>query len=116
MLPPQMRDPIAPMPGLGNPDRGDPLAGANDPTEERAAFFAEHRPAESTCARSTTRPIANNVAIYAVDPRGLADLEFDIEREHRSAGPIAQYLSATMDTLRTLAEKPTAAPSSTATI
>ena len=40
MLPPQMRNQVATMPGLGNPAAGNPLAGANDPNETRAAFIA----------------------------------------------------------------------------
>ena len=38
-LPPQLRDPIASMPGLDNPARGNPQAGVNDPNEERRQFF-----------------------------------------------------------------------------
>ena len=41
-----------------------------------------------TCARSSTRPTGNNTAIYALDPRGLATNEFDInENVGRPAGP-----------------------------
>ena len=44
----------------------------------------------------------NNVALYMVDPRGLAPSEFDISEN--IGGQIDRgYLSATMDTLRTLA-------------
>src|SRR5207237_5799912 len=39
ILPPQMRDPIASMPGYGNPNRGNPMAGVNDPNEDRAKFL-----------------------------------------------------------------------------
>jgi hypothetical protein len=45
----------------------------------------------------------NNVAIYAVDPRGLPGFEFDIN-EGVGIRTDAKYLTSTMDTLRTLAE------------
>src|SRR5439155_15511795 len=37
ILPPQLRDPVASMPGYGNPNRYNPMAGNNDPNEDRAA-------------------------------------------------------------------------------
>jgi hypothetical protein len=46
----------------------------------------------------------NNVAIYAVDPRGLPGFEFDIN-ENVGLRTDAKYLTSTMDTLRTLAEQ-----------
>ena len=78
MLPPQMRDPVAAMPGVGNPARRNPIAGENSIAEDRADV---HR-ASSTCS-SELREVfdaanRNNTAIYAVDPRGLATGEFDI--------------------------------------
>src|SRR3989442_8900107 len=36
ILPPQLRDPVASMPGYGNPNRYNPMAGLNDPNEDRA--------------------------------------------------------------------------------
>ena len=45
----------------------------------------------------------NNVAIYAVDPRGLPGFEFDIN-ENIGLQTDSKYLTSTMDTLRTLAE------------
>src|SRR5439155_243077 len=44
-----------------------------------------------------------NVSIYAVDPRGLATNEFDIN-EGVNIQTDSKYLSATMDTLRVLAD------------
>src|SRR5436190_8804595 len=77
ILPPQMRDPVASMPGFGNPDKYDPMAGLNDPNEDRAKFL------NNVDINNDLREIysyanRNNVAIYAVDPRGLAANEFDI--------------------------------------
>src|SRR5213593_1398066 len=40
MLPPQMRNANAQYPGSGNPNAFNPMAGVNDPNEDRAAFFA----------------------------------------------------------------------------
>src|SRR5215470_9071310 len=45
----------------------------------------------------------NNVAIYTVDPRGLAVSEFDVSDGSVAPGADRQFLNATMDTLRTLA-------------
>ena len=45
MLPPQMRDAIAGVPGFGNPARGNPLAGENNLNEDRARSMAGDRPA-----------------------------------------------------------------------
>ncbi len=103
MLPPQLRNPIASFPGVGNPAAGNPLAGTNDPNEDRAAFFA------GTELQSDLRDVfaaaaRNNVAIYAIDPRGLATNEFDIDQN--IGGQIDRnYLSSTMDTLRQLSEE-----------
>jgi VWFA-related protein len=102
MVPPQMRNPIAAMPG-GNPQAYNPMAGTNDPTEDRAQFQAD------TQMQTDLREIydtanKNNVAIYALDPRGLAVSEFDIN-ENINMQLDRQYLSSTMDTLRTLAEQ-----------
>jgi VWFA-related protein len=45
----------------------------------------------------------NNVAIYTVDPRGLAVSEFDVSDGNVDPGTDRVYLNQTMDTLRTLA-------------
>src|SRR5262249_3687661 len=39
ILPPQLRDPVASLPGYGNPNKYNPSAGVNDPNEDRAAFL-----------------------------------------------------------------------------
>src|SRR5262245_48801013 len=102
ILPPQMRNADATMPGLGNPAAHDPLAGTNDINEDRAAWSAnldmdqDLRDIYDTANKS-------NVAIYAVDPRGLPGFEFDIN-ENINIQTDSKYLSSTMDTLRVLAE------------
>ncbi len=103
ILPPQMRNADATMPGSGNPAYGNPSAGVNDPNEDRASWLA------SLDMDSDLRDVydmanRNNVAIYAVDPRGLPGFEFDIN-EGIGLQADAKYLNSTMDTLRLLAEQ-----------
>ncbi len=105
-LPPQLRDPSAALPGVGNPARGT-LAGERNPdertAEQRAQFFS------STDLLSDLREVftaANraNCAIYALDPRGLAAFEYDIDQ---GVGQQIdkQMLDAGLNTLRTLADE-----------
>ena len=97
ILPPQLRDPIAGLPGLFNPARGD----ATVQSDERADFFAnidifrELRDVYDAANRS-------NTTIYALDPRGLTPFEFDIN-EGVGLRDDQRYLQSTTDTLRTLA-------------
>jgi VWFA-related protein len=106
-LPPQLRDPSAAMPGVGNPNRNRPLVGERTPdernAEQRAQFFS------STDLLSDLREVftaANraNCAIYALDPRGLAAFEFDIDQGVGQQMDRAA-LDAGLDTLRTLADE-----------
>jgi VWFA-related protein len=102
MLPPQLRDPVAAIPGVGNPNAQNPNAGSNnDPNENRAAFMAG-ADMESDLRDLTDAANRNNVTIYAVDPRGLATSEFGID-QNIGQQTDRQYLNSTMDTLRTLA-------------
>jgi hypothetical protein len=99
ILPPQMRSQNAQMPGTGSRD---PQAGVGDINEDRASWRA------GLDMQSDLRDIydaanRNNVAIYAVDPRGLPVFEFDIN-EGVGLQTDTQYLNSTMDTLRMLAE------------
>jgi VWFA-related protein len=100
-LPPQLRDPIASMPGLGNPARGSPSAGAG---EDRERFF---NTAEMVGDLRQVYDIANrnNTAIYALDPRGLAPFEFDINEGVGDTHVDAESLRMTQDTLRTLSDE-----------
>ncbi len=102
MLPPQMRDAIATMPGFGNPNRNNPLAGENNLNEERARNMAEfdlQREIQDVFDAANR----SNTAIYAVDPRGLSTGEYDIAD---NIGPrqSSDALRSTMGTLQTLAE------------
>ncbi len=102
LLPPQMRNAIAGMPGaIDNPRARDPFAGDNNLLEDRAKFSAE---ADVMQEMQDVFDAANrnNTSIYAVDPRGLSAGEFDIS-ENISGTTSQAYLSSSMDTLRTLA-------------
>jgi len=102
IIPPQMRNADAQQPGLGNPAAGNPFAGANDINEDRAAWSAG-LDMDSDLREIYDTANRNNVAIYAVDPRGLPGFEFDIN-EGIGFQTDSKYLTSTMDTLRVLAE------------
>jgi VWFA-related protein len=103
ILPPQMRNADATMPGSGNPAYGNPLAGQNDPNEDRASWLAS-LDMDSDLREVYDAANRNNVAIYAVDPRGLPGFEFDIN-EGIGLQADQKYLNSTMDTLRLLSEQ-----------
>jgi VWFA-related protein len=100
ILPAQLNDPIASMPGIGNPARG---AQGVESLDDRAAFFA------SLDIQDQLRQVydaanRNNTTIYTLDPRGLATGEFDIS-EGVGQRTDRQFLQASLDTLRTLADE-----------
>jgi VWFA-related protein len=101
-LPAQMRSPNASMPGVGNPNSGNEGYGDNM-GEQRERFFSQ---AEMLSDLKDVYDLANknNVAIYALDPRGLAAFEHDVNE----AVPItmdANMLKLTMDSIRVLADE-----------
>jgi VWFA-related protein len=102
MLPPQMRDAVAGMPGFGNAARGNPLAGENNLQEERARNMAEF---DLQTELQLVFDAANrsNTAIYAVDPRGLSTGEFDIA-DNIGNRQSQESLRSTISSLQTLAE------------
>src|SRR5262245_34389538 len=101
-VPPQMRNADATMPGSGNPNAFNPMAGANDPNEDRYQFMtnldllSDMREVWDTANR-------NNVSIYSIDPRGLPGFKFDIN-ENVNTQLDSKYLTSTQDTLRMMAE------------
>ncbi|MGE3510995.1 MAG: VWA domain-containing protein [Vicinamibacterales bacterium] len=103
MVPPQLRNPMAAMPGVGNPNARDPFAGQNDPNENRAGFFA-NMDLQTDMREVFAAAARHNVAIYAIDPRGLATNEFGID-ENIGTNLDREYLNSTMNTLRQLAEE-----------
>ena len=99
MVPPQLRSPNAQMPAIN----GVTGAGADPIAESRMNFSA------TVDMQQDLRDIydeANrqNVSLYPVDPRGLAVFEFDLSEPSVGSDMDRQYLNATMDSLRTLAE------------
>src|SRR5258706_4186763 len=102
MVPPQMRNQDASMPGLGNPNARNPMAGLNDPNEDRASWMAGN---DILTDLREVWDVANrnNVSIYSVDPRGLPGFEFDIN-EGVNVQTDQSYLTNTMNTLRSLSE------------
>ncbi len=103
MLPPQMRGPIATMPGVGNPNRNNPFAGENNMNEDRAKFMGE-LDVQSELQRVYDSANRSNTAIYAVDPRGLSTGEFDIQ-DNIGMRTSQDSLRQTQNTLRTLADE-----------
>jgi VWFA-related protein len=103
LLPPQLRDQNAQMPGMGNPNRGNPTAGEGNIYEDRAKFGASldvQRELQNVFDAANR----NNTAIYSVDPRGLATGEFDIN-ENVGFRTSNESLTATQDTLRILSDE-----------
>jgi VWFA-related protein len=98
-LPAQLADPVADQPGLGNPNRLNPLAGTGDTTGD---FFAQ---TDIMRDLQDVYDVANrnNTALYTLDPRGLAGQEFGIDENVHNSTDRA-LLNQTMDTLRMLAE------------
>jgi VWFA-related protein len=101
-LPPQLDDPIAAMPGVGNPRRGMP-SGAIDTGPTSRDFFREldvqHELREVYAAANRS-----NTSIYALDPRGLSAFEFDIN-EGVNSGFDRRTAQFTRDTLHILANE-----------
>jgi hypothetical protein len=98
-LPAQLNDPVAAMPGFGNPARRMPGA---ESINERADFLskAEMISDMSEIYREAAR---NNTSIYPVDPRGLAVFEYDIN-QGVGMQTDTRHLASSLDTLREMAE------------
>lgn len=98
-LPPQLNDPVAAMPGLGNPNRRRPTP---DAANDRVEFM---NTVDINTEMREVFEIANrqNTSIYAVDPRGLGVFEYDI---NESVGQMTDRrgLDSALDTLRVLAD------------
>jgi VWFA-related protein len=98
MLPTQLQDPVASQPGFGNPYKGDasaPQANATQNLIAKSDLLSDMQQVFSTLNRQ-------NTSIYAVDPRGLAPFEYDIN-EGVGIQQDAVGLRASLDTLQELA-------------
>ena len=98
LLPAQLNDPVAAMPGLGNPNRGN--SSAAQPTDKdmmlaQSDLYNDMRDVFDTLNRQ-------NTSIYAVDPRGLAVFEYGIN-ESVGLQQDANNLRSTIDSLHVLA-------------
>ncbi len=98
LLPPQLSDPVASMPGVGNPNRGNSSASNSDRAEWRA--MTDMVSDLSVIFQDANR---NNTSIYCVDPRGLAAFEYDIN-QNIGLQADKKHLDASLDNLRSLAE------------
>jgi VWFA-related protein len=103
VLPPQLRDPVASMPGVGNTARRNPMIGDNNINEDRADF-AGQLDIQQEMQQVFNAANRSNTAFYTVDPRGLATGEFDID-ENVSMTRSNTSLRQTQDTLRVLADE-----------
>ena len=101
MVPPQLRSGIAGVPDPTNPAYGDPNAGVGSPLEDRAALMSAAE-MELDLRNVYAAASRNNVAIYTMDPRGLATSEFSIDQNIGIAVD-RNYLQSMTNTLRTLA-------------
>lgn len=95
-LPPQLNDPVAALPGFGNPNRGN----AQAQSDERADWTRK-TDLLSDLRRVFQTVNTQNTSIYSVDPRGLAVFEYGINEgvglQADNAG-----LKSSLDTLYTL--------------
>jgi VWFA-related protein len=98
MLPTQLQDPNASLPGLGNPYRGDSGAPQADMRQNMTAKMDLLSDMEQVFATLNRQ----NTSIYAVDPRGLAAFEYDVN-EAVGIQQDAVGLRASLDTLHELA-------------
>jgi VWFA-related protein len=102
-VPPQHNDPVATMPGYGNPTRRTPTLGGG-PEEDRARFMTDLD--LNTYLRDVYASAnRNNVSIYALDPRGLAAFEYDLSQPGVPLTTDANSLRSTIDKLRVLADE-----------
>src|SRR5262249_49215552 len=102
-LPAQLNDPVAALPGIGNRARNQPGRDpAQDPRADSQKFF------DSADLTNRLREVydivnRNNTSIYAVDPRGLAAFEYDIN-QGVSLTTDRTNLNSSIDTLHILAD------------
>jgi VWFA-related protein len=102
-VPAQINDPVAAMPGVNNPNRGATgVDQTNNPRAESQKFF-DSADLTNRIKETFDTVNRNNCSIYAVDPRGLAVFEYDI---NQGVGLQTDRvnLNQSIDSLRVLAE------------
>ncbi len=97
ILPPQLNDPVAANPGVRNPARGTQVQNT-DRMEWNATVDMV-----SDLSLIFTEMNRNNTSVYAVDPKGLAAFEYDIN-QGVGLQTDRKYLEMGLDTLRALAD------------
>jgi VWFA-related protein len=102
-VPPQMRDPMAQMPGFGNPQRRDGSAGTG--MREDHARFRSDAEIASDLREVFDTANRNNTAIYSLDPRGLGSFEFDINESVGDVRVDSASLRMTQNSLMILADE-----------
>ena len=95
-LPPQLNDPVAALPGIGNPNRNNAQAVTNERED-----WARKTDLLSELRRVFQTVNTQNTSIYSVDPRGLAVFEYGIN-EGVGLQQDSQGLKTSLDTLYTL--------------
>ena len=109
MIPAQLNDPVAAMPGMpgrgGQPSPRGRVNPGTDPTNTRLESQQFFDSADLTNRIKEAFDIVNrnNTSIYAVDPRGLAVFEYDIN-QGVSLQSDRTNLNASLDSLRVLAD------------
>ncbi len=101
-LPAQLQDPVAALPGYGNPARRSPGTDVSSPRQDSVDFF------NSVDLQDRMREVfdtanRNNTSIYSVDPRGLAVFDYDIQ-DGVSTTSDRKSLNESLDALRVLAD------------
>ncbi|HWP99960.1 MAG TPA: VWA domain-containing protein, partial [Vicinamibacterales bacterium] len=77
-LPPQLSDPIAAAPGIGNPNRRRNTQILEEDPRYQAQQFFENVDLQADLREVYAAANRANTSIYALDPRGLGGFEFDI--------------------------------------
>ena len=98
-LPPQLNDPVAAIPGINNPARGRSDIANSDRQE-----FMNSMDLYSDLREVFVEASRNNTSIYALDPKGLAPFEYDIQHGINIQVD-RKHLEAGLDTLRALASE-----------
>jgi len=99
ILPAQMSDPVASMPGFNNPYKG---AGANTPQPTARDQMISDSDLIYEMQQVFAAMSRQNTSIYSVDPRGLAVFEYGVEKGVAITQD-ANALRQTQDTLQVLA-------------
>jgi VWFA-related protein len=102
-VPAQLNDPVAALPGYGNPYRGSPGTDPAMTQRQQAGEFFDEVDLDTRLKEVYDTVNRNNTSIYAVDPRGLAVFEYGIE-SGVSQSTDRKVLTQSLDTLRVLAD------------